>query len=401
MRIKTARFAIYAALIIALAALGSVITARVLRNPVRSARAGKPSRVETAATAPTFGRALEFWSGGRTPGPGTGRPPDTAESERSLPPDFLVKPLDLAGLTRAVDMIVYDDFRGIQLVTADGERGAPLKAPGRGPSFSADGTKIVYEGISGKAGLPYEASDTGAVAYLNVNWDIYVMNVDGSDRRRLTYLRADDSAPRFSPDGKKIAFTSDRDGDFDIYVMNADGSGQTRLTTNDAFDYSPAWSPDGAKIIFESGRDGNYELYIMNADGSDQRRITDTPGGEGGPVFFPDGQRIAFSYRSEDNEERICSCALDGSGRKVLLKGDLKSGLAVRPDGKEIAFTAEWSGEYRIHTIDAEAGFDRDKDEYGPGCLGPEGLCPCSSPSFSPMRVDGVLYDTYGHVIEE
>ena len=75
--------------------------------------------------------------------------------------------------------------------------------------------------------------------------------------------------PAWSPDGRRIAFTSERDGNPEIYVMNADGSGVTRLTYNDARDLDsfPAWSPDGRRIAFHSNRDGNFEIYVMNASG--------------------------------------------------------------------------------------------------------------------------------------
>jgi len=72
--------------------------------------------------------------------------------------------------------------------------------------------------------------------------------------------------PSWSPDGSKITFSSDIDGNDEIYVMNADGSNQTRITNNDAEDWYPSWSPDGSKIAFTSERDGDFEIYVMNAD---------------------------------------------------------------------------------------------------------------------------------------
>ncbi|HUU97683.1 MAG TPA: hypothetical protein VM487_18260, partial [Phycisphaerae bacterium] len=72
----------------------------------------------------------------------------------------------------------------------------------------------------------------------------------------------------------KIAFTTGRDGNYEIYVMNPDGSGLTRLTSNAAIDEAPAWSPDGTEIAFQTNRDGNYEIYVMNADGSGQTNLT-------------------------------------------------------------------------------------------------------------------------------
>ena len=87
--------------------------------------------------------------------------------------------------------------------------------------------------------------------------------------------------------GKKIAFTSNRDGNYEIYVMNSDGSEQINLTNNPADDGYTSWSPDGKKIAFTSARDGNNEIYVMNEDGSEQIRLTDNPADDGYPAFQP------------------------------------------------------------------------------------------------------------------
>ena len=85
------------------------------------------------------------------------------------------------------------------------------------------------------------------------NYEVYVINADGSGLKKLTDHPADDSGPVWSPDGKQIAFTSSRDGYLEIYVMNADGSDLKNLTNNPADDTSPAWSPDSRQIAFSSG----------------------------------------------------------------------------------------------------------------------------------------------------
>ncbi len=101
------------------------------------------------------------------------------------------------------------------------------------------------------------------------------MNADGSARTRITFGNAKLSrVPAWSPDGTKIAFSSNRDGNDEIYTMNPDGTGVTRLTFAPGVDLNPAWSPDSQRIAWYSNRDGNDEIYVMNADGSNVVRVT-------------------------------------------------------------------------------------------------------------------------------
>ena len=93
--------------------------------------------------------------------------------------------------------------------------------------------------------------------------------------------------PVWSPNGRKIAFYAEQDGNWKIYVMDEDGSNQINLTNNSANDRYPVWSPDGKNIIFLSNRDGIDEIYIMNADGSNPINLTNNPGEDNSPDWQP------------------------------------------------------------------------------------------------------------------
>src|SRR5690606_35514374 len=92
----------------------------------------------------------------------------------------------------------------------------------------------------------------------------------------------------------RIVFHTLRDTNYEIYVMNADGSDETRLTDNGATDFAPAWSPDATSIVFRSNQDGNEEIYVIGADGSGLTNLTNHAGNDSNPVWSPDGSRIAF-----------------------------------------------------------------------------------------------------------
>ena len=146
-------------------------------------------------------------------------------------------------------------------------------------------------------------------------YDIYTVDRDGSNLKRLTRYDVYTAEGVLSPDGRRIVFTSLKDGDLEIYTMNADGSDVRRLTNTPGYDGGAWWSPDGKQIVYRANhptdsaelkiyrdllaqrlvRPGKVELFIMNADGSDQRQITHLGGANFGPSWTPDGKRIVFS----------------------------------------------------------------------------------------------------------
>ena len=153
---------------------------------------------------------------------------------------------------------------------------------------------------------PLTGSGGGRIAFAanrDGNYEIYVMNADGTDPGRLTHNLYEDRDPVWSPDGTQIAFSTFHGGGTDIYVINADGSNLRRLTTKGGG--GPAWSPDGGCIAF-SRYEPDSDLFVMNADGSEERQLTDT--GRDRSVFSPDW--------SPDGTQIVC--VVDSNPRRAL-----------------------------------------------------------------------------------
>ncbi len=203
--------------------------------------------------------------------------------------DFFTMPVPQAGSSKIVFTSNRDGNAEIYSMNADGSGLSRLTINDFNdddhPRWSPDGTKILFQSDR-------DNPETGDA-------DVYVMNANGTGQTRLTYDAADDSAAVWSPDGSKIVFQSVRNGQYyQVYVMNADGTNQVNTSGGIAGDYQPSWSPDGAKIAFASERDhaGRPSVYVMNANGSNQTRLTFTgePFRDEQPAWSRDASRIAF-----------------------------------------------------------------------------------------------------------
>jgi TolB protein len=174
----------------------------------------------------------------------------------------------------------------VHLIDADGKNQKPL-AVSQGklsheesPAWSPDGKRVAYSSTR------------------DGNQELYVIGIDGKNAKRLTNDPAIDAHPAWSPDGKRLAFATNRWGDLEIAVLELSTSTVTRLTHNKGLDDYPAWSPDGKHIAWTSSRRGNFEIFVMHADGTNQRNATDNPAIDNFPAWTPDGRLTFVSNRS-------------------------------------------------------------------------------------------------------
>ena len=168
--------------------------------------------------------------------------------------------------------------------------------------------------------------------------ELLVMDPDGSNLKTLLGGSAAYQSPAFSPDGSRIAFSSNRDGDFAIYVMNRDGTGVARVTGPGTYDDSPSWSPDGSKLVFTRSFSFGVAMMVAKVDGTGETALTSvvTSGYLDWPAWSPDGTKIAYTGGGTPH---ISVMNADGSGAVALpaLAGDTVDHAAWSPDGTRLA----------------------------------------------------------------
>ena len=208
--------------------------------------------------------------------------------------------------------------------------------------------------VVGLAGLitarPAEARQRGQIVFQSTvddNTDIYVMDEDGTNVRRLTDAPEGDRSPKWSPGGKRIAFVSDRDDTRQVYTMDPDGGGVRRLTDAPIAVSVPAWSPDGQKMAFFAQYQ-EYGIHIMGRDGQNVRFLTGTPDRAGDPGthfqphlgidWSPDGRTLIFNTHGNESEGVIWAVDADGRNLRDLSKDGQDLCQAWSPDGQLILF---------------------------------------------------------------
>lgn len=230
--------------------------------------------------------------------------------------------------------------------------------------FWADNQHIIFSSthLGADTCPPPPSFDRGYVWALYPDYDIFMARDDGSDLKRLTNTPGYDAESTVSPDGKKIVFTSLRDGDLEIYTMNVDGSEVRRLTHTPGYDGGAFFSPDGSQIVFRAYypqtpeelsdyqdllktnliRPSKLEIFVMNADGTSQRQITNNGAANFAPFFHPSGERIIFCSNVQDPKRRnfdLFMINLDGSDLERITYCDDFDGFPIfTRDGSKLIF---------------------------------------------------------------
>jgi TolB protein len=194
------------------------------------------------------------------------------------------------------------------------------------PRFSPTGNRILY--TSYESGFPR----------------ITLMDVGSLQRQTLAEQPGTMTfAPRFSPDGNRVVFSLERGGNSDLYMLDLASGGLQQLTNAPSIETGPDFSPDGSQIVFESDRSGGQQVYIMSANGGEARRISGGQGRYGTPVWSPRGDMIAFTKQNA-GRFHIGVMRTDGSEERLLTASFLDEGPTWAPNGRVIMFTRETSG---------------------------------------------------------
>jgi TolB protein len=185
---------------------------------------------------------------------------------------------------------------------------------------------------------------------------IYVADLASGRKRPLLTGGTFNVSPTFSPDGNLIAFAHSYNGNIDIAVADKNGGNLRRLTTSPAIDTNPAWSPKGSEIAFTSDRDsGNLHIYLMDAEGSNQRRLTFESTYDDGAAWSPDGSEVAYTSRREGMFQ-IAVTNVASLSTRVLTSGSRNESPAYSPDGRKIVFTSNRTGTKELYVMDARDG---------------------------------------------
>jgi Tol biopolymer transport system component len=194
-------------------------------------------------------------------------------------------------------------------------------------------------------------------------WQLLLLDPLSGDQLRLTETTSNERTPRWSPDGRRLAFVSDRDGNREVYVMDvalALGSDTTseraliNVSQHKAPDWQPAWSPDGSRLAFASYRDDNWELYLVDADGSNLMRLTVHAENDFSPSWSPDGRRLVFASRRFQDADLFVVDTATGELTQLTTGTRNEFDPAWSPNGEWIAYVTQLGDQGDVFVMRAD-----------------------------------------------
>lgn len=225
----------------------------------------------------------------------------------------------------------------------------PADAPQPSPTTSPLESPLAAPAPLAQLDLVYASQQSGMVQVFR--------RQPGQPPRQLTFGGLNNSEPRWSPDGRQIAYTANvAEGRYELYLMNADGSNSRRLLTQDfAYNWGASWSPNGTQILFASNFSGLSQLYVVGLDGENPKQIT-FDGNNFLGSWSPDGRRIAFtSDRGGQGDNEIYVMNADGSQVEQLTDNAIDDAApAWSPDGRYLAYHSYEQGVFNIYVYDLE-----------------------------------------------
>ncbi len=278
---------------------------------------------------------------------------ETAQQDGSKTPVYNLWRMDASGdnasqiTSFTSDMITMDlshdgkkivfekDFRLWQLDLDDGKAAVIPVIINSDTKSVQEITRVLAEGNE----MGQWSPDSQQIAFA-LHGDIWVMPARGGEARQITSGQAKDQWPCFSPDGKKIAYFSNKSGNNDIYILELKTGEELQLTNHQSEDFFHSWSPDGKQIVFTSERSGNRDIWLLSSQGGIAQQLTDSPESEDDAVFSPDGKWILFDSGKGGNQE-IWIMPADGTykdARQLSQQGGLTQVPTCSPDEQWLAY---------------------------------------------------------------
>lgn len=221
-----------------------------------------------------------------------------------------------------------------------------------GPRWSRDGSRLLYS------------------SERNRQWGVYVLDFRKSTERNVFTGRGTNLAGDFFPDPDEFVFSSSADGTPDIYTYRVPEARLIRLTASRSIDVSPALSPDGTAVAFVSDRQGSPQIFIMGRDGADVRRVTFSGSYNTSPAWSPKGDRITFSGR-QNGKNQVFTVHPDGTGLTQMTDRGNNEDPSFSPDGRYIVFTSDRDGEKAVYIMRANGEAQKRITPKGMRAFGP------------------------------